>query len=210
MESIEKIEDVFLFVAEIEGWEFGWNGNAATGTHHNCVILLLISWLLSVRCVVLSCKELRSMKKYWSTTFHDSTQKPIVFDKSDMWVLQMRPGFSKYVKILPFDTYFPWISAQKLSRKNNNWWFRLAVDYPNNPILQSSSARQISLKTESPPILTTILITYWISIPPTKLHLMFRGEIFGDDAGFVSWLQSWKTDHRPVRNGSCLLPNPNT
>ena len=90
-----------------------WNWN----TNHSCVILLIVSWLLSVRWVVLSGKELRSMKKYRFTTFRDSTQKPIVFDKSDMWVLQMRPGFSKYVKILPFDTYFPWISAQKLSRK---------------------------------------------------------------------------------------------
>lgn len=45
---------------------------------------------------------------------------------------------------------------------------------------------------------------------PNKTHPMFRGKIFGDDAGFVSWLQSWKTEHRPVRNGSCLLPNPNT
>lgn len=45
---------------------------------------------------------------------------------------------------------------KNFQKRNNNWCIRLAVDCPNNPILQSSSARQISLKYESPPILTTI------------------------------------------------------
>ena len=107
-------------------WKCGnWN------TNHSCVILLIISWLLSVRWVVLSGKELRSMKKYRFTTFHDSTRAICWCCKWDLDFLSIcQDSAFWYILSVNFGT-------KTFKKTNNNWWFRLAVDCPNNPILQS-------------------------------------------------------------------------
>ena len=75
--------------------------------------------------------------KYRFTTFHDSTQaiycvrqERYVGAGSHTWIFDLNMlRFCLLIRIL---REFRHTNLQK----NNNWWLRLAVDYPNNPVLK--------------------------------------------------------------------------
>ena len=125
-----------------------------------------------------------------------------------MWVLQMRPGFSKYMSrfCLLIHTFreFRHKNFQETQTIIGGLDWRLTV--LTTPFCnQSSSARQISLKYESPPILTTIWSPTEFSIPPTKLTSCFEAKYLAMTQALSPGCNPEKTEHRLVRNGSCCF-----